>query len=126
MMPCASLSSKQKRRLSDTLEHHGTSTLNTLLYALMFMFFADFAYHFINREDSLICPERNCALQVVPSDEELQRKAQMRPQMETFRETLVEAEIRISVLDYYLSICCVYLSMLYISRVSIDRSYNYY
>ena len=25
--------------------------------------------------------------QVVPSDEELQRKAQMRPQMETFRET---------------------------------------
>ena len=35
-------------------------------------------------------------LQVVPSDEELQRKAQMRPQMETFRETLVEAEMRIS------------------------------
>ncbi|CAK9054035.1 Dynein axonemal heavy chain 2 (Axonemal beta dynein heavy chain 2) (Ciliary dynein heavy chain 2) [Durusdinium trenchii] len=34
--------------------------------------------------------------EVVPSDEELQRKAQMRPQMETFRETLVEAEIRIS------------------------------
>ena len=35
-------------------------------------------------------------MQVMPSDEELQRKAQMRPQMETFRETLVEAEIRIS------------------------------
>ncbi|CAJ1396633.1 unnamed protein product [Effrenium voratum] len=34
--------------------------------------------------------------EVVPSDEEMQRKAQMRPQMETFRETLVEAEMRIS------------------------------
>eukprot|EP00435_Cladocopium_sp_Y103_P036812 s634_g9.t1 len=34
--------------------------------------------------------------EVMPSDEELQRKAQMRPQMETFRETLVEAEMRIS------------------------------
>lgn len=39
------------------------------------------------------------ASQVVPSDEEMQRKAQMRPQMETFRETLVEAEMRISALE---------------------------
>ena len=38
---------------------------------------------------------------MVPSDEELQRKAQMRPQMETFRETLVEAEIRISNLERF-------------------------
>ena len=34
--------------------------------------------------------------EVQPSDEELQQKAQMRPRMETFRETLVEAEMRIS------------------------------
>lgn len=40
--------------------------------------------------------------EVMPSDEELQRKAQMRPQMETFRETLVEAEMRISFLAFFL------------------------